>query len=402
MRLLLNKTLKIWAPIGILGVLTALWIVPSNLGTTTYQQSSNQEQIETDNKEKIEVVIEPGDTFKEILEREADIPHDEALDIAEKVNKIYDVTKIQAGSVMKFIFTKEVFAQTTYDIDNETTLIIERDGENIKVSEEKIAYEVRQNQVDATIDSSLYLTGTSEGMSDKAIIELANIFAWDIDFTTNIQKGDSFSVIYENRYRDGEFAGIGDILAARFTNEGKDFYAFMVKNEGDKKYYNKEGFSKELALLKTPLNYSRVSSKFSFKRKNPVTGDVGSHRAVDLAAPQGTPIESVGDGTVEYADWNGLYGKYIKIRHRNGFVSVYAHLSSIDSKIEKGIQVTQGQLIGKVGSTGQSTGPHLHYEVYDNGKPVDPFNLNISPSEKINEELKGEFKRVKDLFLSRL
>jgi len=343
-----------------------------------------------------------GDTFKGILEEEANIPHDEALDITEKINEVYDVTKIQAGSVMKFFFVKEAFAQTTYDIDNETTLLIEREGEYIKVSEEEIEYEVRQNQVDATIDSSLYVTGISEGMSDKAIIELAKIFAWDIDFTTNIQKGDSFSVIYENRYRDGEFAGIGDILAARFTNEGKDFYAFMVENEGEKKYYNEEGFSKELALLKTPLNYSRVSSQFSFKRKNPVTGDVGSHRAVDLAAPQGTPIESVGDGTVEYADWNGGYGKYIKIRHGNGFVSAYAHLSSIDSKIKKGALVTQGQLIGKVGSTGRSTGPHLHYEVYENGDPVDPFNLDISPSEEISEELEDEFNRTKELFLNKL
>lgn len=346
--------------------------------------------------------IASGDTFKNILEAEAGIPHNEALDITEKVSEVYDITKIQAGSIMKFFFAKEAFAQTTYDIDNKTTLVIKRDGDDIKVSEEEIEYEVRQNQVDATIDSSLYVTGTSEGMSGKAIIELANIFAWDIDFTTNIQKGDSFSVVYENRYRDGEFAGIGDILAARFTNEGEDFYAFMVENEGEKKYYNEEGFSKELALLKTPLNYSRVSSQFSFKRKNPVTGDVGSHRAVDLAAPQGTPIESVGDGTVEYADWNGGYGKYIKIRHGNGFVSAYAHLSSIDSKIKKGARVTQGQLIGRVGSTGRSTGPHLHYEVYENGNPVDPFNLDISPSEEISEELVSVFEAVKSKYKTKI
>ena len=352
--------------------------------------------------EEISYKIESGDTFKEILEREGNIEHDEALNITEEVNEIYDVTKIRAGSVMKLFFAKEAFAQSTYDIDNETTLIIERNDEGVNVSKQEIEYEVRENQVNAIIDSSLFLTGTTEGMSDKAILELARIFAWDIDFTTNIQKGDSFSVIYENRYREGEYAGVGDILAARFTNEGKDFYAFLIESNDEKKYYDEEGFSKELALLKTPLNYSRVSSQFSFKRKNPVTGDVGSHRAVDLAAPAGTPIESVGDGTVEYAGWNGGYGKYIKIRHGNGFVSAYAHLSSINSKITKGARVTQGQLIGEVGSTGRSTGPHLHYEIYENGNPVDPFNLDLSPSEEIGEDLRGEFNRVKELFSGRI
>lgn len=400
----INK--KIPITLGIIGLL--LIVIISNLdfekdlATQPVATVPNVENAIVETIEEVSYEIANGDTFKDILEREGNIDHDEALNITEEVNEIYDVTKIRAGSVMKLFFAKEAFAQSTYDIDNETILIIERNDEGVNVSKQEIAYEVRKNQVSAIIDSSLYVSGTSEGMSDKAIIELAKIFAWDIDFTTNIQKGDSFSVIYENRYRDGEYAGIGDILAARFTNEDRDYYAFLVEDADGKKYYDEKGFSKELALLKTPLNYSRVSSQFSFKRKNPVTGDVGSHRAVDLAAPAGTPIESVGDGTVEYAGWNGGYGKYIKIRHGNGFVSAYAHLSSINSKVTKGSRVTQGQLIGEVGSTGRSTGPHLHYEIYENGTPVDPFNLDLSPSEEIDEDLRSEFNRVKELFLDRL
>jgi murein DD-endopeptidase MepM/ murein hydrolase activator NlpD len=376
----------------------------SSIGKTeqivsTYQPSNKKISPKL---EEMVYEIESGNTFNGILQGVGDVSSDEALSITKEVNEIFDVSKIKAGSFMKFLFINEAFAQVTYDIDDETMIIVEKNEEEVSISEEKIKYELKDAQSETTITSSLYLDGTSIGMSNKAILDLASIFSWDIDFATNIQTGDSFNVIYQNRYRDGEFVGVGDILAARFTNSGVDYYAFLVEQDGVRNYYNEVGESKERLLLKTPLNYSRISSNFSYSRKNPVNGNFASHRAIDLAAPTGTPIESVGGGVVEYAGWNGGYGKYIRIRHGNGFKTAYAHLSNINSKVVKGGIIEQGQLIGAVGSTGNSTGPHLHYELWKEGVPVNPFTTDLPGGEAITEELENVFQRVLSLYIDRL
>ena len=236
-------------------------------------------------------------------------------------------------------------------------------------------------------------------MTDRAILNLAQIFSWDVDFTTNIQKGDSFNVIYQNRYRDGGFVGVGDILAARFTNEGDDYYAFLSDGE-TKKYFDENGLAKERLLLKTPLNYSRVSSQFTSSRKHPILGTMRKHQGTDFAAPTGTPVESVGDGTVTFAGTNGGYGKFIKIQHGGGFETAYAHLSSIS--VKKGARVTQGQLIGKVGSTGASTGPHLHYEVIKNGTHVNPLRVDLPDGDPISDDLLMAFEETKQKYQSRV
>ncbi|NCS99888.1 M23 family metallopeptidase [Candidatus Parcubacteria bacterium] len=361
----------------------------------------NNPETSLETKESIEIKIQAGDTFSEIME-DFNVSTSEQSSVLSAAQNVFDFTKLQTGKLMHIVFAQEALASIDYDISAEKKIIVEKKANGFEARESSVEYDITEVEHQVTIESSLFADGASVGLSDKTLIELAKIFAWDIDFTTSIQTGDSFSVVYEHRYRDGEFIGAGDILAARFTNKSKDFYAYMIENKDEKEYYNEEGFSKELSLLKTPLNYSRVSSKFSFKRRNPVTGDVGSHKAVDLTALKGTPIKSVGDGVVEYAGWNGGYGNYIKIKHSGGFISAYAHLSSIDSKIKKGARVAQGQLIGRVGSTGRSTGPHLHYEVYKNGNPVDPFNLDISPSEEIAEELRTRFESVKSNYETRI
>ena len=182
--------------------------------------------------------IQSGDTFNGIMQRVAGLPDERAYQVTEDVNAIFDVRKIRVGDVIKFVFTQEAFAQAEYDIDRDTTLRIEQGDNHIEISEDSIEYEERENQVTTTINSSLYMDGTEAGLSGKAVIELARIFSSDIDFATNIQPGDTFNVIYNNLYRDGEFVGVGDILAARFTNSGKDYYAFMVEDGEHKKYFN--------------------------------------------------------------------------------------------------------------------------------------------------------------------
>jgi murein DD-endopeptidase MepM/ murein hydrolase activator NlpD len=339
--------------------------------------------------------IQDGDTIATILGENSNLSDEEVFHATTIIQEVFDVTKIRAGNVVRFLFTQEVFAAAELDIDKETMLTLTKEESEFVADVVPIEYTKVEARTEGVIEDSFYVTGLASGLTDKAILEVARIFSWDIDFTTNIQPGDSFSIIYDNTYRDEEFAGVGDIKAARFINEGNEFYAFRVINkDGTKDYYNEVGESKKRLLLKTPLNYSRVSSKFAYRRKHPISGSFASHRAVDLVAPKGTLIESVGDGVVELAGWNGGYGKYIRVRHDSGLKSAYAHLSSISSGVKKGATVKQGQVIGAVGSTGTSTGPHLHYEVWKNGSPVNPFTVEIPPGEPIDESQRLQLETI--------
>jgi len=343
--------------------------------------------------------IESGETLNGILQRVAGLTSEEAFNAVTQIQEEFDVTRIRADDDVSFVFMDGMFSQLSFDTSLDEMLIVDYKNGIASVTREDIVYEIREAQTEVTIESSLYLDGTNAGMTDRAILNLAQIFSWDVDFTTNIQKGDSFNVIYQNQYRDGDFVGVGDILAARFTNEGDDYYAFLSDGE-TKKYFDENGLAKERLLLKTPLNYSRVSSQFTPSRKHPILGTMRKHQGTDFAAPTGTPVESVGDGTVTFAGTNGGYGKFIKIQHGGGFETAYAHLSSIS--VKKGARVTQGQLIGKVGSTGASTGPHLHYEVIKNGTHVNPLRVDLPDGDPISDDLLMAFEETKQKYQSRV
>jgi len=390
-------------------LLLILVLSVGTLVTSTIASSQSKDIVTVESFSKEEVLserkyaIESGDTFTRILEENGNLSPEEVSKALESIQEVFDVTKIRAGSVMRFLFAREVFASVEFDLDKENSITLKKGDDHFVSDIIPIEYTQKEAESSGIIEDSFYLKGTSSGLTDKAIMDIVQIFSWDIDFATNIQSGDSFSVIYDNTYREGVFIGVGDIKAVRFTNEGKDYFAFMVKNEdGTRGYYNELGESTEKALLKTPLNFTRISSNFSYSRKNPVNGSFASHRAVDLAAPTGTPIESVGDGVVEQAGWNGGYGKYIRIRHSNGFKTAYAHLSSISSGVKKGSTVAQGQLIGAVGSTGNSTGPHLHYEVWKDGNPVNPFNVDLPSGEPINDSERDSFNRIMQKYIDQI
>lgn len=339
-----------------------------------------------DNEEKTTYEVKSGETFIGILNRTVGYEYNQAYELVEDIEEHFDVTKIKVGDIINIYQDNDNY-RLTYDIDvdNELSININTEGYTIEVN--KIEYAIEEVTKSGVITSNFYSAGQEGGLTDKAIMSLASIFAWDVDFFNSIQAGDNFTVTYENRYRDGEFVGIGDIKAARFKNQDKNHYAYLViSKEGDRNYYDQDGKSKRRALKKTPLNYTRISSGFSLNRKHPITGYVSRHRAIDFAAPTGTPVESVGNGTVIFSGWNGPHGKYVKIRHNSEFTTAYAHLSKIN--VKKGQKVSQGQIIGQVGSTGRSTGPHLHYEMYKNGDLVNPLTTitpagkDISDSEK--------------------
>jgi len=231
-------------------------------------------------------------------------------------------------------------------------------------------------------------------------MELAGIFAWDVDFASSVQPQDSFKVVYEERYRDGKYVGPGKILTSKFINSGREVLAFYYVNpEGSTGYYNEEGRELRRQFLRSPLDYKRISSGFSYSRFHPVLNTFTTHRAIDYAAARGTPVSATADGQVTYAGWNGGNGNYVGIRHENGYSTGYAHLSDFAKGVTWGSWVKQNQVVGFVGSTGFSTGPHLHYEMRKNGALINPLRLDLPPGKMMASEYLDGFFVEKDKLL---
>jgi len=220
----------------------------------------------------------------------------------------------------------------------------------------------------AIIRDSLFLAAQKGGISAPMAMDLASIFNGVIDFILDVQEGDSFEVLYEEEYLDGKFVGNGRILAATFTNEGKEFVALRYENaEGDSNFFNAQGESMRKAFLQNPVDFTRISSGFSLARKHPILNTIRAHKGTDYAAPKGTPVVAVAEGRVTFASNNGSFGKLVVVQHGDRFETKYAHLNDYGKDIKQGARVKQGQVIGYVGATGSATGPHLHYEFLMDG-----------------------------------
>lgn len=236
----------------------------------------------------------------------------------------------------------------------------------------------------ADIESSLFLAGQDAGMEPSLIMELANIFGWDIDFALDIREGDSFSLVYQERFLDGEKLDNGNILAAEFINQGKRFRAVRYEDEaGNAHFYTPEGESMRKAFLRTPLDFARISSHFNLRRKHPVLHTIRAHKGTDYAAGTGTPIRATGDGKVIHASRKGGYGNAVIIQHGQTYRTLYAHLSKYAKGVKAGSRVRQGQVIGYVGATGLASGPHLHYEFYVNGAVRNPVTVPLPQAQSV-------------------
>lgn len=245
------------------------------------------------------------------------------------------------------------------------------------------------------INTSLYHTISDQGVSAVLGYEMADIFAWQIDFF-GLRDGDTFRALYQNRYVGEDYLGIGNILAAEFVHRGETYRAYWFQKGEVDGYYTEEGKSVQKALLKAPFEYNqRISSGFSHNRLHPITKQRRPHLGVDYAAPTGTPVLSVGDGIVTEAQYRGANGNIVKIKHNSTYRTAYLHLNGFASGIHRGARVKQGQVIGFVGSTGRSTGPHLDYRIYRNNKAVNPLNVELPSSGSIPDSLIAEFKEVK-------
>lgn len=264
--------------------------------------------------------------------------------------------------------------------------------------------EIRTVVTQGEIKGAFYPAAQRAGLSGKSIMNLADMLAWDVDFARELRGGDHFKVIYEKRYLNGEYIGDGDILAAEITTDnGKSKHYGFILREGEEVigFYDEKGNNLKKAFLKAPMDTVRVTSHFNPKRLHPIFGTKRPHRGVDYGAKPGTPIRVTGNGQITYRGWNGGYGKSIKVRHTNGYETYYAHMSKY-GKFKKGQFVKQGQVIGYVGSTGNSTGPHLHYEFRINGKHVDPLKMKFPAAGPIEAKYHDEFMKRSNFLLSQL
>ena len=237
------------------------------------------------------------------------------------------------------------------------------------------------------------MAAQNAGVSQNIIMELANIFGWDIDFALDIRKGDSFTLLYEELFRDGEKISDGNILAAEFINDDQAYRAVRYTNPqtNQSEYFTPDGKSMRKAFLRTPVNFTRISSRFTVSRYHPVLHKVRSHKGVDYAAKSGTPIQSAGDGKVIFKGKKGGYGNVLIVQHGSKYTTLYAHLKSFNKKLKVGSKVRQGQTIAYVGSTGLATGPHLHYEFRVNGTHRNPLTVKLPASSPVPERYMADF-----------
>ncbi len=330
-------------------------------------------------------VIKRGDTATTLLQKH--LPLKSIYEIDRQSRDIFSLTKIRKGQPYKLILQNKTLIEFEYQIDREDKLVIHNRNGIFSINKEPIEYDVELDIITSTISYSLFEAIKKSGEKNELALRLSDIFAWDIDFIRDIQPGDQFKVLVEKQYHDGKLAGYGKILAAFFTNKGTLFKAFLHQPESSPDapstsgYYDENGKSLKKAFLKTPLTFSRISSKFTKKRFHPIFKENRPHHGIDYAASRGTPIKTVGDGTVVQIGYNKGRGNYITIRHYNGYITSYYHMCRFAKGMKKNKQIFQGDLIGYVGMTGYATGPHLCFRMKKNGRPVNPLK-HKSPSAK--------------------
>jgi murein DD-endopeptidase MepM/ murein hydrolase activator NlpD len=265
-------------------------------------------------------------------------------------------------------------------------------GDSFKTQMLEREVEPRVTHTSGTVESSLFISAQEAGLADPLIMELANIFGWDIDFALEIRAGDHFSVVYQEDYLDGKKFRDGPILAAEFVNKGRSFRALRYVDEtGRADYFTPEGKSVRKAFLRSPVDFRRISSRFQKERWHPVLGKKRPHRGVDYAAATGTPIKASGDGRISFIGRKGGYGKTVILEHGGGITTLYAHLSRYKAKQKNGTRVRQGDIIGYVGQTGLSSGPHLHYEFRVNGTHRNPLTVKLPSAQPIASKYKEDF-----------
>jgi len=335
------------------------------------------------------VIVQRGENLARIFKR-LGISARELQQIVDLGNETASLKRLFPGERLQLTLSPEQnrLERLSYDLDVTTRLHVYRQGDQLKATVANMPLEKRLHPAVGVIDSSLYAAATNAGLPDNLVMELAQIFGWDIDFALDIRNGDSFTVLFEELYRNGEKVGYGDIVAAEFVNRDKAYRAVRYE---DGRYYTPDGHSMRKEFLRTPVEFTRISSRFSLGRRHPILHHIRAHKGVDYAAPVGTPVKATGDGKVIFLGRNGGYGNVVMLQHGQRYTTVYAHLSRYARHLHRGSRVKQGQIIAYVGKTGLATGPHLHYEFRVNGVHRNPLTVKLPTAAPIRKSARSDF-----------
>ena len=349
--------------------------------------------------------IKSGETLGKILGRYGVSP--QRVDQLDKTAKqIFPLSKIRADRPYALFLKQDSVAGDrldyfVYEKDVVEYVVFGFQGDSVTITQGEKPVTIRRQKRSATIESSLWGAIMRDSLPYTLAAEMEEIYQWTVDFF-GIQKGDNFTVIYDEKLIDSTHVGIGRIWGAKFNHAGKDVYAIPFKQDDKIQYWEYDGASLRKQLLKAPLKFSRISSGFSYSRLHPVHRVYRAHTGVDYAAPKGTPVRAVADGVVTFKGWGGGGGNTLKIKHAGNLVTGYLHLSKFAAGINKGTRVSQGQLIGYVGSTGTSTGPHLDYRIWKNGTPINPLKVPQEPAEPIKKENMASFEVMRERIVAEL
>ncbi|MCW8807274.1 MAG: peptidoglycan DD-metalloendopeptidase family protein [Rhodanobacter sp.] len=350
------------------------------------------------------VQVKPGQTLSDIFS-------ERGLSMTE-LQKVMDTAGV-AKSALHSIYPGEEFdfllgndgslKGFRFDKDSATRATVRLDADQPTLTMQARAMEQRMHIAHAVIESSLFGAGAKAGLDEGMMVKLADVFKYDIDFIKDIRSGDSFTVIYDDIYRDGAYYQSGDIIAAEFLNHGQRYTAYRFKKpDGSYDYYSEEGRPLRKSLLRTPVAFSRISSRFSVARKHPILGYTRAHKGVDYAAPTGTPIHAAGDGVIAYRGWEHGFGNFVLIKHSAKYSTAYGHMSRFEHGERVGTHVRQGQVIGFVGMTGLATGPHLHYEVRVFGKQENPLTITMPKPQPLPPRMLAQFEQQVQPMVARI
>ncbi|MBW1679771.1 MAG: M23 family metallopeptidase [Deltaproteobacteria bacterium] len=322
----------------------------------------------------------------------------------EAFKPVFDCRKVSPGDKYQLVTDDEYnLVNMTFETSPVSIYRLCQEGQKLVASKEEIILDKKMVKISGMIESSLFGALTDAGEQDQLAINFAEFFAWDIDFNRDLRKGDQFKIIFEKYYKDDNFIRYGKVLAAEYCNRRNIYQAIYFKDpEGREDYYNPEGNSLRRSFLRSPLRFTRISSGYSYRRLHPILKRYKPHLGIDLAAPAGTPVWAVADGVVTRKGWKNGNGNMVSIRHPNGYETMYNHLSRYGKDIKTGARVKQKDIIGYVGTTGLSTGPHLDYRLKKNGKFINPLKEKFPPGFPVNKTYRKSFLEVSQQMMALL
>ncbi|MGH8463865.1 MAG: peptidoglycan DD-metalloendopeptidase family protein [Pseudomonas sp.] len=350
-----------------------------------------------------EVTVSRGDTLSTLFAK-VGLPAAAVHEVLASNKQAKQFSQLKSGQVLQIELDKDgQLASLHSKVSDLETIRLTKSANGYAFNREVSKPVVRSAYAHGVIKSSLSASGQRAGLPHSLTMDLARIFGYDIDFAQDIRHGDEFDVIYEQKVMDGKVVGNGNIISARFTNRGKTFSAIRYTNkQGNTNYYTADGNSMRKAFIRTPVDFARISSRFSAGRKHPILNKIRAHKGVDYAAPRGTPIKAAGDGKVLLAGRRGGYGNTVIIQHGNRYQTLYGHMQGFAKGVKTGSSVKQGQVIGYIGTTGLSTGPHLHYEFQVNGVHVDPLGQKLPMADPIAKAERQRFLQQSQPLVARM